>query len=620
MVQIRVAGNIIREISAIPKGNLALIELIKNAYEAKANNVEIKLARDYIIVQDDGTGMNNSGIEALLQISHSSKIFGEKIPGTNRYISGEKGLGFFSVFRFGRNVQIDTTRDNKKVSFELDLSKLEKQENISEYDVQTYSSTVDSNEHGTQIRISNLDYDFYDAFRENIQRDSSATKLCNSIDDEDFKVTIKIDDKNTGGEGRKPSTEFIKHRIAKAYLDERKNLIIQKYDGNNKEKSKQISLKLPDNELMNNSEFKLEIDLEFYRLKGLGIKHAPRIYRINNKLEPLIFINNVLFDATSDLYDIEINTKMKSAYVFRQQIGKIKIFLQDPRILKFNADRTKIVENKYLDDLKNILDFISKEAQIAIYDLTKGNETKNVKFKKNKLQEINVSSSDKNKDSSDLSKEIIENKNNDFNVLPNKTSEIKNSYSKKKKEQNRKLIKINKIGSKQKYYSNYLEIPGYKGKTYEFENLYNVGHLISELKNLDIEKNPLLSLIVVRPMYEACKNLMIKEELLDDNDSSIRNVKNAICKIKERILGEKKADLSKLCKKNAKNGALSYSTTLTTFKNTDFGAEVEISNIFIHRVEEKVETPENIKSYLQNALLFTVLVDRYVSLKKGSNA
>ncbi|WP_297581187.1 hypothetical protein [uncultured Lactobacillus sp.] len=113
---------------------------------------------------------------------------------------------------------------------------------------------------------------------------------------------------------------------------------------------------------------------------------------------------------------------------------------------------------------------------------------------------------------------------------------------------------------------------------------------------------------------------MIKEELLDDNDSSIRNVKNAICKIKEQILGEKKEDLSKLCKKNAKNGALSYSTTLTTFKNTDFGAEVEISNIFIHRVEEKVETPENIKSYLQNALLFTVLVDRYVSLKKGSNA
>lgn len=126
MVQIRVAGNIIREISAIPKGNLALIELIKNAYEAKANNVEIKLAKDYIIVQDDGTGMNNAGIEALLQISHSNKIFGEKIPGTNRYISGEKGLGFFSVFRFGRNVQIDTTRDNKKVSFELDLSKLEK--------------------------------------------------------------------------------------------------------------------------------------------------------------------------------------------------------------------------------------------------------------------------------------------------------------------------------------------------------------------------------------------------------------------------------------------------------------------------------------------------------------
>ena len=99
------------------------MELIKNSYEAKATNVKIKLDKTCIVIQDDGTGMNDKGIEALLQISHSNKVFGEKITGTNRYISGEKGLGFFSTFRFGRNVHLDTMCDGKQISFELDLNK-----------------------------------------------------------------------------------------------------------------------------------------------------------------------------------------------------------------------------------------------------------------------------------------------------------------------------------------------------------------------------------------------------------------------------------------------------------------------------------------------------------------
>ncbi len=112
---------------------------------------------------------------------------------------------------------------------------------------------------------------------------------------------------------------------------------------------------------------------------------------------------------------------------------------------------------------------------------------------------------------------------------------------------------------------------------------------------------------------------MLKEGLLDDNDSSTRNLKDAVIKIKENILKEDRNSLTKLCKKDDKNGGLSYHTTLNTFRNTNFGSDVEISNVFIHRLEEKVETPENIKRYLQNAILFTVIVDRYVNLKRKSS-
>ena len=119
-------------------------------------------------------------------------------------------------------------------------------------------------------------------------------------------------------------------------------------------------------------------------------------------------------------------------------------------------------------------------------------------------------------------------------------------------------------------------------------------------------------------MYEACKNLLVKREILDSNILENGGLSTAIRKIKSKILSESKKDLSRLCRKTDKNKPLSYSTTFYTFKNTDFASDVEMSNIFIHRIEEKVETPETIKCYLQNVLLFTVIVDRYINLKTPS--
>lgn len=607
-MQIRVAGNIIKEISSIPQGSLALMELIKNSYEAKATNVKIKLDKTCIVIQDDGTGMNDKGIEALLQISHSNKVFGEKITGTNRYISGEKGLGFFSTFRFGRNVHLDTMCDGKQISFELDLNKLEKQENISEYDVPTESSKISENKHGTKIKISDLDYDFYDAFKKNLQKNSNDIRLCNSIDDKDFKIVIEIDNRRVESEENQSSKDFIKHRIAKAVLNNNE-LVVQKYDGYKRVKDDYLTLSLPNNELINNHEFELKVDIEFYNLRGVGTSSAPKIYRNNNKLEPLIFINNVLFDSSSDLYNVEINAKERSSYVFRQQIGKMKIFLQDPNVLKFNSDRTKIVENKYLNDLKSILDFISENAQKSVYSLMSGKKhvekTKRTEIKnKNNRENNNSSSTSSNLHSSLGVKEIL----NKETLLNKKQVAAKGKVLKQTSTQT-------KISSRKNYYNNYWEIPGYNGEEYNFENLYNVGHLITELKNLNIEKNPLLALITVRPMYEACKNLMVKKGVLDSNDLKSKELSKVICKIKEKIIGEGKTVFSKICKRTAKNESLSYNTALNVFKNTNFASDVEMSNIFIHRIEEKVETPENIKRYLQNVLLFTIIVDRYINLK-----
>ncbi|MFQ9401409.1 MAG: hypothetical protein ACLR1D_03375 [Dialister sp.] len=69
--------------------------------------------------------MNLEEIDTLLTVSDSNKIFGQEVGGV--LISGEKGLGFFSVFKFGNKVKVDTAKDSKGYSFELDMKEISSQ-------------------------------------------------------------------------------------------------------------------------------------------------------------------------------------------------------------------------------------------------------------------------------------------------------------------------------------------------------------------------------------------------------------------------------------------------------------------------------------------------------------
>ena len=104
-MRLSVSGKIIKEISEkIPSTTYAIVELIKNSYEAMASNVEINVYDNMLEILDDGEGMDLDDIHALLIVSHSNKEYG--VIKNGRIISGEKGLGFFSVFKFGSKIAI----------------------------------------------------------------------------------------------------------------------------------------------------------------------------------------------------------------------------------------------------------------------------------------------------------------------------------------------------------------------------------------------------------------------------------------------------------------------------------------------------------------------------------
>lgn len=98
----QVSGNIIKKFGreSISNKNVAVIELIKNSFDSKANKVvvnfdNIESTDAKIMINDNGNGMNYDDIQnkwMLIATPHKSK----KIKEGDRTLVGEKGIGRLS--------------------------------------------------------------------------------------------------------------------------------------------------------------------------------------------------------------------------------------------------------------------------------------------------------------------------------------------------------------------------------------------------------------------------------------------------------------------------------------------------------------------------------------------
>ena len=95
---------------------VALVELVKNSYDADAENVEISFARSdtdgpvRIVVTDDGHGMDlKTVLGDWLEPGTSSKKRSRRSPG-GRVLQGEKGIGRFAAARLGDSLLLETKR------------------------------------------------------------------------------------------------------------------------------------------------------------------------------------------------------------------------------------------------------------------------------------------------------------------------------------------------------------------------------------------------------------------------------------------------------------------------------------------------------------------------------
>lgn len=184
----------------------ALIELVKNSYDADSKNVEVdvfcKNGKDLIRVADNGFGMTkNELLNYWLRIGFSNKRK-SKQSSLGRRKTGEKGIGRISTDRLGANLELKTKTDKDgvigiKVNWdEFDV------EGKDVFDIEVELFTPESIElpllngfeakSGTEIRITNLRQPWTKNNIENLYYElSSLTPPFNDV--KDFEIRISND-------------------------------------------------------------------------------------------------------------------------------------------------------------------------------------------------------------------------------------------------------------------------------------------------------------------------------------------------------------------------------------------------------------------------------------------
>lgn len=92
----------------------AVLELVKNAYDAQSPNVIITISKTQIVIEDNGIGMNQSKIvEAWMHVGKSDKEYIVGEGKAARVLAGSKGVGRFAIARLGAKASVFTKMEGQ---------------------------------------------------------------------------------------------------------------------------------------------------------------------------------------------------------------------------------------------------------------------------------------------------------------------------------------------------------------------------------------------------------------------------------------------------------------------------------------------------------------------------
>lgn len=200
----------------ITSPDIAILELVKNSYDAHATKVEITFDDDYIAIADNGKGMSKDDlINKWLFVAYSAKSDGTEDKSYRskfkRHYAGAKGIGRMSCDRLARKLTLTTrsAEENKTEVLHVDWSVFETNKQTEFDTVNIPHETIDDlpkfpldSPTGTILEFTGLHLPWS---REDIKRlRKSLEKMINPFSgtDDDFQIEIiapamKEDDEKT---------------------------------------------------------------------------------------------------------------------------------------------------------------------------------------------------------------------------------------------------------------------------------------------------------------------------------------------------------------------------------------------------------------------------------------
>ena len=192
----------------IGSDNLAIFELVKNAYDADAEEVRITLndlntPKQSIMIEDDGNGMSLETLQNVwLEIGTDFKrgLKRKPSPKYKRISLGEKGVGRLAVHKLGKNIILETQAKGKPNSYRISLNwanLISESEYIQDTFLQIETiekSLFPKKKHGTRLIISELKKEYWTKkdLRELARKTNSIKSPFRSI--EEFDVIICAND------------------------------------------------------------------------------------------------------------------------------------------------------------------------------------------------------------------------------------------------------------------------------------------------------------------------------------------------------------------------------------------------------------------------------------------
>jgi signal transduction histidine kinase len=162
-----VEARLVRELGErlVKEPEIALLELIKNSYDADASTCRLTFESGReVVISDNGNGMTlNQFTNAWMRIGTSSKEMSAISSRYHRPVSGEKGIGRFSVRYLGRKLELTSIANdperkcNTRLVALFDWPKFDRYEDLGQVQIPYKLYRADANENtGLTLKITEL--------------------------------------------------------------------------------------------------------------------------------------------------------------------------------------------------------------------------------------------------------------------------------------------------------------------------------------------------------------------------------------------------------------------------------------------------------------------------------